>query len=93
MQVRSWRKQSVNHEFIQRGTQYKSFQVSLTIESGQKTDLPYSVTEDSNLTCIQAAQTSIKIDKYPSKNAQAFFLQRDSGFKLKKLCRRNNRMG
>ena len=53
------------------------------MESDQKTDLPDSVTEDSNLTCIQAARTSINIEKYPSKNAQAFFLQRDFGFKRK----------
>ena len=46
----------------------------------QNADVENLHSENTKLSCIDAAQTFLNINKYPSKNAQAFFFQRDSGF-------------
>ena len=53
------------------------------METRQNTDSPDIATKESRLTCTEAARSYLNTDKYPAKNAQAFFLQRDFGFTRK----------
>ena len=53
------------------------------MKTSQNSDSPALTPQESKLTCLEAAQTYLNIEKYPAKNIQAFLLQRDFGFTRK----------